>query len=154
MNRSITYEQAVAGWPDAAADVVAQIRAGRTKDKTTDPATWQWSIVWSVIGKAFSLKEILDGTTRKHRQEMDAKSLDEQVEEELGNRTVVLRGSCRQAPISSEVLRAEVRASLEDAEKERERLAALTPEQRAKEMDAVIAQLRGQPGLVVFKAGG
>ena len=144
MNQSLTYQQALERHPEQVADVLRQVRKGRSKTKNADPSTWTWSYDWCVeIHGSFSFEDLLSGKQEEERQVRLSRSLEERVNGLIRDSHVALRGHTGSSDVPSEVLREHYTETVTAEMAEEARAAAMSPEQRHQEAQEALRYLMG-----------
>lgn len=151
----ISYEVALARHPDQVNACIDQVRAGKSKDKNTDPVTWRWTYSWGTRVEATTLERLFrEGPKEWSKMNVDQRTVD-QVMRSL---PVWLMGTppnkrtCGRADLEPTYMPDEVREwirkGVEEQFAEEQRVAALTPEQRQGELEEALTQLRKGKGFV------
>lgn len=151
MKLPVSYEDALARYPDAVRSLLVNRKRSKAKTASLPPEELDWYIEWSVATKGRTFAEVLGGMiTPEPKPEDDIeRDLDEYMSCVVAGLTAKKgRGVWSSEPIEEDVseIRAWQRANLEEQYAERVRIARLTPEERAREEEAALAQLRGTPG--------
>ena len=139
MNQPLPYEQALERHPEQVADVIRQVRKGRSKTKNTDPSTWTWSYTWCVEIHGCSIEDMF----REAGREKPVLSLEERVDDLLRRSHVALSGHTRSSDVSSEVLRDHYTRSVTEEMTEEARIAALSPAERDQQVQDALRYLTG-----------
>lgn len=151
MDVPVPYEVVVQRHHDEWKAIVIKVRKGKSKDKHTDPATWDWSYSW---GTRIGLPDDYDGSLVPFPKLVVKLTLDERVGDEVfRSKPVHLVG---QPPshrtrayqtLAPDYFPPEAEKAIRNGHiarmKEEKRQAALTPEESAAEIEAALDYLMG-----------
>ncbi len=157
-NIDIPYDVALTRHPKQVNACIDQVRAGKSKDRNTDPATWRWTYSWATRIEATTFERLLmEGP--KDRSQMTAEQ--RTADEVMRSLPVWLMGTppnkrtCGRADLESTYFPDEVRARILKNHEEQvaveQRMAGLTPEQRQAEFEAAVEELRKGGGLLELR---
>lgn len=157
MEIGITFEEAKKSHPEEVRKIIAELRSSKSKSKNSPEGVIQWSYSWSERARGYTIAEVLSGATGTRTKEPE--TFEEYWAERERNIFCYLRGSVgkwfgvgnkngevppKLAKIP-EVVREYYRKCFEKDLAERRRVAALTPEEKDKEIKEMLKQL-GQSG--------
>jgi len=165
----ISYEEAKQ-FPNQIQEVMASLEKGTSKERGSTPEQMKWSFSIAESIRCDTLAEILQGTANARHQAIESLSLEEKLEQKLKNTLVLLYGKKGRWQGSALVFRGETfrdgqgqegecpkqviaqyRSLLEEIQKERERVANLTPDERSDEAEEALKFLRGRPGFMEIR---
>lgn len=154
-NLDIPYEVALTRHPEVVNACIDQVRAGKSKDKNTDPATWRWTYSWGTRVEATTLERLL----RDGPKEWSKMNVDQRVKDQvMRSLPVWLMGTppnkrtCGRADLEPTYMPDEVqewiRKGVTEQFDEEQRVAGLSEEQRQEELEAMLRELRKGKGFV------
>jgi len=155
MEMKITYEQAMADHPTEAAEAIALLRKSRSKHRKTDPATLKWQYIWGVEVRGNTFQELIDGTAAAQGAERRAMGLEERIADEAKRTSVsiAVHGYGSGLPMVPTAIMHGIIDGSTEAYRQEQHAASLTPEQRAAEVQQLLAKLQG-PGFAAFGVPG
>lgn len=159
MKVSISFEQAQSRYPDLVEKVLSDLRRGKSKEKNREASELAWSLEWEQHIKVMSFREMLEsvGQPSDNFSDRYAVATRENVLEYL--RDSILWGlfaqvgrwkgyvSSTSTTLPNEILDVYIQSYQEDIN-EKQRIAALTPEERQSEIQECLRKLRKSPGFV------
>lgn len=153
MDIKMGYETLLARHPEAVEQAVAKLRKSRSKYRNADPATLSWRYSWGVVCKSYSAADLFNGKARAADERHRAMTIEERINDEARRSRVTLGVSTGYYSDPLEVVPPEImnriRADYLKEQEDEARVAALTPEQREKEVEGLLRQLQG-PGFFTF----
>lgn len=156
----IPYEEALRNHPEAVLEALTSVRKGKSKHRNDPPETFTWGYFWCVVieNGVGSLADVLSGKAALKRVQEEALSIDEQVLDYARRCHVSLQLEKSRAYGRSERLETpksfldDYRRGLEEKAREQARIAALSPEERQRETEEILQQLRKDPGFMEIPA--
>lgn len=154
-NIDIPYEVALTRHPDQVNACIDQVRAGKSKDKNTDPATWRWTYSWATRIEATTLERLFrEGPKDRTKMTAEQRTADEVMRSLpvwlMG--TPPNRRTCGRADLEPTYFPDEARdrilKAFEEQVAEEQRMASLTDEQRQAEVEGLLKQLRKGTGFM------
>ena len=157
MNTPVSCEEAVRRYPQQVKVILDKLRQGNSKNRTSEAQDLTWRFDWCVSGRAMNFVQVLDEARNRQTNPQPEPTVEERLKDFAGRCRVRLaatvghwQGFSEWIPVPDEILALQ-RAAYEKDARERERLAALTPEERQQETKALLNQLRGTPGVVAIQ---
>jgi hypothetical protein len=151
----IPYEEALQNHPEAVQEALASLRKGKSKHRNEPPENFAWGYYWCVVIESGvgSIRDVLSGAMSRATQDM---SIDAQVQD-YGRRCHVhlqleknrAYGRSERLPTPQRFLDS-YRQNLEERALEQARVDALSPEERQRETEAILQQLR-KPGFIEIR---
>jgi hypothetical protein len=152
MFREVTYETLLRDHPVQVQEAIEDLRKSRSKFRNDPPESFKWGYDWCVLHKGSgTLAEMLA------REPSPPASIDEQVKEHGTACHVRVLMQKKSSRFTSELLATtpqfildDYRKGLEERAAEQARFNALPPEERQRELESTLKQLRG-PGFVAIQ---
>lgn len=159
MELETSYTEVKKRFPKQVAAAVAEIRKGKSRDKDMPEKEMRWVFDICVTIKATSFQDLLSGKAQDDEEREDAMTAEEAAKDEIKRTHVGIvakagraRGFAKLPKVPFEVAR-EIRRRHKELKKEQEaeekRQATLTPEQKQKEIEDLLAQLPGVVGVTI-----
>jgi len=151
MRLPIGYRDAARRWPEAVEEIVAKLRKGKSAHRDADPASLDWSIEWCLQVRGYTFGEIIN-------RDVLPPTPEEKAEENVKNSTAWLSakkgrwsGQSNALKDLPQEVKDEYARSAAEERKEKDRVEALTPEERDKEVQNAIKTLRKYPGFTAIR---
>jgi hypothetical protein len=130
MRFKITFEEALARHPAEVAEAIAEIRKSRSRDRNVEVEKMEWAYSYSISIPEESEPQVFASLQSTYKRACGVVSFKSPPQELL-------------ARLAQEKAKAD-----EEDRKERERWAAMTQDERDREMNNLLQQLRGKKGFV------
>lgn len=148
MFKEVPYETLLRDHPAQVQAAIQDLRKSRSKFRGDPPESFKWGYDWCVLIKGGTLAEVLASKPQ------EPPSIDEQVREHANACHVRVLMQKKSSRFTSELLTTtpqfildNYREYLEERAAEYARFQALTPEEKQRELESTLKQLRG-PGFV------
>lgn len=148
MRIDITYAQAMADYPQEAQEAIAKLRKSRSKKRKADPATLKWQYDWGTQVGGHSFQDLLNGTAQNDAANRRDMTVKERIADEVSRTFVqvtVAGYGAKLTTVPAEIMREIIDHHTEE-QREEQRIDALSPEERAAEVERLLGELRGTPG--------
>jgi len=138
--------------------ILSNIRKGKSKHRKDSAESFEWSYYWGVMIKAHGIADLFNGNMQRDAEIEMNKSFEQKIRDYAGNCMVTVKAEkgryCNSESIEgcpSEIL-VDYRESLIKGQKEQDRVAALSDEERESEMQGLLSELGG-PGFMEMQMG-
>lgn len=139
---------------EAVSSIIAKLRKGTSRHKTSRPEELVWKYTWAVEVEGFSVDQLFSGAALRRQEADRAMTVDEAVTDLVRRTGVALEGSrgrwtgyARLAEVPPEVV-AVHRREVVRQRAERAAFEALPPEERERQAQEALRELRKDPGFV------
>jgi hypothetical protein len=156
MKTPIAYEVILQRYPESVNKIMQKLQKGKSKEKNSKPEEFEWCFDCSVEGRAYQFNDILNAQADRAKE--DAMTIEQKLKDYASRCHVYISASKgrwwgsdnTRITIPPEIIEAQ-RKQYEADQKEKTRIANLTPEQKDSEIEQLLKRLRGTPGFIEIR---